>query len=259
VTGEPAALGSLEWLRERGVIPAGGPVVSAGGVGTVVAAARGGRLIGFLHLADEVRPSAAPAIAALQALGVHCAMLSGDSPEAAAGVARAVGLRDVQARVLPQDKAAEVARRQAAGGVVGMVGDGINDAPALAAADVSFAMAGGTGVALDAADVTIMRGDLTALAEAIELSRRTSAKIRQNLVLAFLYNVLGIPLAALGMLSPMIAGAAMAASSVSVVVNALLLNRRRSTLPFFRRSGRSRPRDDAAPAVPLKNPSGKMS
>jgi Cu+-exporting ATPase len=127
--------------------------------------------------------------------------------------------------VLPADKAAEVKACRRAGEVVGMAGDGINDAPALAAADVSFTLAGGTGVAIDTADVTLMRDDLRALADAVDLSRRTVSKVRQNLFFAFVYNVLGIPLAALGMLSPVIAGAAMALSSVSVVSNSLLLGR----------------------------------
>ena len=129
------------------------------------------------------------------------------------------------AGVLPADKAAEVGRIKAKGGIVGMAGDGINDAPALAAADVSFALASGTDIAIETADITLMRNDLNGVADAIELSRRTLAKIRQNLFFAFIYNVIGLPLAALGMLNPVIAGAAMAMSSVSVVSNSLLLKR----------------------------------
>ena len=143
-------------------------------------------------------------------------------------MARKLGIRDVRSEVLPGDKARVVAALREGlppGAKVAMVGDGLNDAPALAAADVSFAMAAGSDVAMQAADVTLMRDDLNGVADAISLSRATLAKIRQNLFFAFIYNVLGIPLAALGMLNPVIAGAAMAMSSVSVVSNSLLLRR----------------------------------
>jgi Cu+-exporting ATPase len=156
-------------------------------------------------------------------------MISGDQEATARAIARQAGIDEVLAGVLPADKAAEVRSRRREGAIVGMAGDGINDAPALAAADVSFTLAGGTGVAIDTADVTLMRDDLRALADAVDLSRRTVTKVRQNLFFAFVYNVLGIPLAALGMLSPVIAGAAMAFSSVSVVSNSLLLGRWRPT------------------------------
>ncbi len=139
-----------------------------------------------------------------------------------AAVAAEVGIDDFRAGVLPADKAAAVRALAARGKVTGMVGDGVNDAPALAAADVSFAIGTGSDVAVEAADITVVRNDLNAVVDAILLSRATLAKIRQNLFFAFAYNVLGIPLAALGMLNPVIAGAAMAASSVSVVGNALL-------------------------------------
>jgi Cu+-exporting ATPase len=151
-------------------------------------------------------------------------MLTGDGEAPARAIAREVGIDHVRAGMLPADKAAYLDGLKGRGGV-GMAGDGINDAPALAAADVSFAMASGADVAMESADVTLMRSDLRGVADAIALSRATSRRIRQNLFLAFLYNVLGIPLAAIGWLNPVIAGAAMALSSVSVVGNALLLKR----------------------------------
>ncbi|HYJ17963.1 MAG TPA: HAD-IC family P-type ATPase, partial [Burkholderiales bacterium] len=144
---------------------------------------------------------------------------------AAAAVARQLGIDSFRAEVLPRDKAAEISRLKASGRIVGMAGDGINDAPALAAADVAFAIASGSDIAIEAADITLMRNDLTGVADAVSLSRASVAKIRQNLFLAFVYNVLGIPLAAAGLLNPVIAGAAMALSSVSVVTNSLLLKR----------------------------------
>jgi P-type Cu+ transporter len=152
-------------------------------------------------------------------------MLTGDNRQVAAAVAAEVGIDDFRADVLPADKAAAVRELAARGKVTGMIGDGVNDAPALAAADVSFAIGTGSDVAVEAADITVVRNDLNAVVDAILLSRATLAKIRQNLFFAFVYNVLGIPLAALGMLNPVFAGAAMAASSLSVVGNALLLRR----------------------------------
>jgi len=156
-------------------------------------------------------------------------MISGDNRGAAEAMARRLGLQpeagEVMAEVLPGDKAAAVNALKAQGHVVAMVGDGVNDAPALAAADVGMAMGNGTDVAMHAAGITLMRGDPQLVAAALDISRRTVAKIRQNLFWAFAYNVAGIPLAALGYLSPVVAGAAMALSSVSVMTNALLLKR----------------------------------
>ena len=181
------------------------------------------RPLGLLAFGDMPRPGAAAAVAALRRQGIRTVMLTGDGAGAARAVAGPLGLDAVEAEVLPQDKAATVARLRGEGRVVAMVGDGINDAPALAAADVGIAMATGTDVAMETAGVALLRGDPALVPAAIEVSRRTYAKIRQGLFWAFAYNVVGIPLAALGLLSPMVAGAAMALSSVSVVGNALLL------------------------------------
>ena len=161
-------------------------------------------------------------------MGVVLVVVSGDNPATVGAIAGKLGIKDWKAGVLPEGKAAEIDRLHDLGHKVGMAGDGINDAPALARADVSFALAGGTGIAIETADVTLMKNDLAGIADAIALSRATIGKIRQNLFFAFIYNVLGIPLAAFGMLNPVIAGAAMALSSVSVVSNALLLNRWKS-------------------------------
>ncbi len=152
-------------------------------------------------------------------------MLSGDQEAVTAAIAQEAGIVEWRSQVKPQDKAAAVTALKGSGSVVGMVGDGINDAPALASADISFAMAGGSDIALEAADITLMRADLVGVADAVALSRAVMKKIRQNLFFAFAYNVLALPLAAAGMLNPVIAGAAMALSSVSVVSNSLLLKR----------------------------------
>jgi Cu+-exporting ATPase len=197
--------------------------------GTPVAVALGGRYLGCLSVDDALRPDAPEAVARLRALGLDLVMATGDQPAAAEAIARACGITDWRARLSPQDKEALIRALRAAGRRVGMAGDGINDAPALAAADVSFALASGTDIAMETADITLMRDELCALPDAIELSRAALRKIRQNLFFAFVYNVLGIPLAAVGELNPVIAGAAMALSSVSVVSNALLLRRWRPT------------------------------
>jgi Cu+-exporting ATPase len=180
---------------------------------------------GVLAFGDRVKATSAAAIARLRALGVDSMMLSGDNEGSARAVAGALGLDRWVAHVQPQDKADVVRGLMTAGRQVGMVGDGINDAPALAAAHVGIAMAGGTDVALHTAGITLMRGDPLLVADAIDISDRTWRKIRQNLAWAFVYNVVGIPVAALGLLNPVLAGAAMALSSVSVVTNALLLRR----------------------------------
>ena len=187
--------------------------------------ARAASILGLMAFGDTVKPSAKLAIARLHRLGVKTALISGDNRVSADAVAAELGIDSVHAEVLPADKARIIAALRAGGRRVAMVGDGINDAPALAAADIGIAMSTGTDVAMQAAGITLMRGDPALVADALEISRRTYAKIRQNLFWAFFYNVVGIPAAALGLLNPVIAGAAMAFSSVSVVSNALLLKR----------------------------------
>jgi Cu+-exporting ATPase len=183
------------------------------------------RLLGLLAFGDRVKPQARAAIAALHALGIETVLLTGDNQGSADHVGAALGIGRVVANMLPADKAATIAAMKGEDKCVAMVGDGINDAPALAAADVGIAMSSGTDVAMHAAGVTLMRGDPALVAAAISISRRSYSKIRQNLFWAFIYNLVGIPLAAFGLLNPMVAGAAMAFSSVSVISNALLLRR----------------------------------
>ncbi len=180
-------------------------------------------LLGLIAFSDTIKHSAPRAIASLHALGIETVLLSGDNQGSADAVGNALGIRHVIAQVLPADKAEKITSLKQSGRIIAMVGDGINDAPALAAADVGIAMATGTDVAMHAAGITLMRGDPALVAAAIDISRRTYNKIRQNLFWAFIYNLVGIPLAAFGLLNPMLAGAAMAFSSVSVISNALLL------------------------------------
>lgn len=226
VEGHTFVLGNRRLLEENGVaVPNEESPPEADGrtVSWLAEIAPDRRVLGLLAFGDAVKPSAREAVAALHAQGVETVMLTGDSPGAANAVARSLGIDEVIAGILPEGKADAVARLRRRGKVVAMVGDGINDAPALAAADVGIAMATGTDVAMSAAGVTLMRGDPALVAGAIDVSRRTYRKIRQGLFWAFAYNVVGIPLAAFGLLSPVVAGAAMALSSVSVVTNALLL------------------------------------
>jgi Cu+-exporting ATPase len=183
------------------------------------------RLMGLFAFGDTVKADARDAVARLHALKVRTVLVTGDNRGSADAVARALGIDQIEAEVLPQDKADIVERLKQGGALVAMVGDGINDAPALAAANVGIAMSTGTDVAMHAAGITLMRGKPSLVADAIDISRLTYAKIRQNLFWAFVYNAVGVPLAAFGLLNPVIAGAAMAFSSVSVVSNALLLRR----------------------------------
>jgi Cu+-exporting ATPase len=199
---------------------------------TIVYVAANGALAGMLAIADPIRATSRDAVVQLRAMGLDVVMLTGDDPRTARAIARAAGIERVVAGVLPEGKLAEIARLQLEGAVVAMVGDGINDAPALAQADVGMAMGGGTAIAAEAADVVLMRSDLTTVPQAITLSRRTMRIMKQNLFWAFIYNVIGIPIAAgvlypaFGiLLTPVIASAAMAFSSVSVVANSLRLKR----------------------------------
>jgi Cu+-exporting ATPase len=225
------AVGSSRWMRELGVdlAPLADRQAALERQGLTVSwlAELGAtpKALALLGIGDELKPEAAEAVAELARRNIVSVMLSGDSRTVAEAIAARVGITSVRAEVLPEDKAREIDSLRTAHGTVAMVGDGINDAPALAAADIGFAMGSGTDAAMHASGVTLMRGDPRLVAAAIDISRRTYAKIRQNLFWAFIYNVVGIPLAALGLLSPVVAGAAMALSSVSVVTNALLLKR----------------------------------
>jgi Cu+-exporting ATPase len=249
-------LGSTRWMREQTDVAASSTSQEQGLQAQAQQWASGGatvswlmfkpdgaaeadrwRVMAVMAFGDEIKPGAAQAVARLHALGVQTVMISGDNRGAAESMARQLGIKQVMAEVLPSDKADHIQRLQTGPSrqrqIVAMVGDGLNDAPALAAADVGMAMAnpeGGTDVALQAAGITLMRGDPMLVPAALEISRRTSAKIWQNLAWAFGYNIIGIPLAAFGGLNPMLAGAAMALSSVSVVTNALWLSRWRPRL-----------------------------
>jgi len=198
---------------------------------TAIAVAWDGEVRGVLVVADQIKPSSADAIAALRGLGLTPVLLTGDNEQAARQVAAAVGIDQVRAGVLPEGKVAEVVALQQQGRVVAMVGDGVNDAAALAQSDLGVAMGTGTDAAIEASDLTLVRGDLWGAVDAIRLARRTLGTIRGNLFWALAYNVAALPLAALGLLNPMLAGAAMAFSSVFVVLNSLRLRRFRSAAP----------------------------
>lgn len=229
--GQAVSVGRAELLAERGVDPsaaaeAGQRLQQEGR--TVIYVARGAEVLGVVAVADALKPGAAEAVRELKALGIEVAMLTGDNHQTAEAIARQAGIDRVMAEVLPAEKAEEVRRLQSERrGPVAMVGDGINDAPALAAADVGVALGTGTDIAMESADVTLVRGHLAALVTAVRLSRATRRIVRQNLAWAFGYNLVAIPVAVLGLLHPVVAEAAMAASSLTVVGNSLRLRRGR--------------------------------
>jgi Cu+-exporting ATPase len=222
VDGRSLRLGSPSWLG-LDADPAVADLQRAGK--TVMVLAEGETTLALFAVADALRPTSRAAVQRLRERGIRVVMLTGDNVATAAAIAAEAGVAEFQAGILPGDKAAAINELKSAGGLVAMVGDGINDAPALAAADVSFAIGAGSDAAVEAADLTLIRSDLMGVVDAIDLSAATLGKIRQNLFFAFIYNVMGIPLAALGWLNPVVAGAAMAMSSVSVVSNSLLLKR----------------------------------
>jgi len=236
VSGKRVVAGTRRFLREQGIENPGEPQASDArqdsSAATPVYIAVDGRPVGVILLSDRIKPSAPEAIRALRADGIRLVMLTGDRRAVAAMVASELGIDDVEAEVQPQQKAEIVKRLREQGRIVAMAGDGINDAPALAAADVGIAMGTGTDVAIESAGITLLKGDLRGIVRARRLSRATIRNIRQNLAFAFLYNSLGIPIAAgvfypfFGwLLSPMLASAAMSFSSVSVIANALRLRK----------------------------------
>ncbi len=242
VAGRRLAVGNRSLMREFGVAPEVGQAAAqrleheGRSIMWVADLTDGPRLLGLIACADPIKPAAAEAVRALHAIGLKTVLLTGDHARAAERVAAAIGIPEVLSEVRPAEKAEQVRRLQGSGRRVAMIGDGVNDAPALAAADVGMAMGGGTDVALQTASITLMRADPRLVVDAIAVSRATYRKIRQGLFWAFVYNVVGLPAAAFGLLNPMIAGAAMALSSVSVVSNALLLRRWR---PLARSGGRA--------------------
>jgi len=239
VTGDRVAIGSLKFLEGRGISATHGPtgqhhhldfgVAVPSSVSTVLVAVEG-KIAGAIAITDSLKATTPEAIKSLRAEGLRLVMLTGDRRESASLIAKELGLTEIEAEVRPEQKAAVIERLKKEGRIVAMAGDGINDAPALAAADVGIAMGTGTDIAMENAGITLVKGDLRGIVRARRLSRATVSNIKQNLAFAFVYNVLGIPIAAgvffpifHWLLSPMIASAAMSFSSVSVISNALRL------------------------------------
>ena len=228
VSGQSVVIGTRKLMQQNGIdittVQSTMETLESDGK-TVMLAAINGKYAGLVAVADTIKETSAEAIHRLQAMGIKVIMMTGDNRRTAQAIGKEVGVDAVIAEVLPEGKAEEVKKLQVDGKKVAMVGDGINDAPALATADIGMAIGTGTDVAMEAADVTLIRGDLNSIADAIIMSRKTMRNIKQNLFWAFGYNILGIPIAAAGLLAPWVAGAAMAFSSVSVVLNALRLQR----------------------------------
>lgn len=226
IEGKPYRIGSLKWMEEEGVELDRSITDPLEGQGkTVVCLASGKKALGFFAVTDPLRASTKEGVQMLKEQKIEVVMLTGDHQKTAQVIAQEAGIDTFEAEILPEQKSLALKKLKHEGKMVGMVGDGINDAPALAASDVGFAMRSGTDIATQASDVTLMKNDLRDVAIAIDLSKVTFRKVRQNLFFAFIYNILGIPLAAFGLLNPVFAGAAMALSSLCVVSNALLLNR----------------------------------
>ncbi|MDF2505000.1 HAD-IC family P-type ATPase, partial [Clostridium sp.] len=192
---------------------------------TAILIAINNNLVGIIALSDKIKDDSIEAVKALKKLNIKVYMLTGDNEKAAFTVAKKVGINNIIAEVQPKDKAQEVDKLRSEGKIVAMVGDGINDAPALATADIGFAMGTGTDVAIETGDIVLLNGELKSLVTAIKLSKRTMRKIKQNLFWAFIYNIVGIPIAAMGYLNPVVASVAMCFSSISVLLNSLSLKR----------------------------------
>jgi Cu+-exporting ATPase len=226
VNGRKAAVGSEKMMRDASIdtAPASDAILRFSEQGkTLILVAADGRLVGMIAVADTLRPASNKTAAELKEMGFELVLLTGDNSRTAHAIAAQAGIDKVFAEVLPQEKSAKIQELQSQGKIVAMVGDGMNDAPSLAQADVGIAVGTGTDIAMETADITLMQSDLRGVLRAIRLSRQTMRTIKQNLFWAFIYNSIGIPLAAIGMLNPMFAAGAMALSSVSVVTNSLRL------------------------------------